>query len=364
LAAANTGNTQAQAFVFDCYYFGRESVTKDLTLAFKFCRTAADVGHTVSQVNLAGRYFRGEGVERDERKATAWYLRAATEGGDADAQYYTAVHYKNGTGHDAPNLKEAIRWYQAAVAQGHPDAQLRLGNLYNKGDGVPNHPGLALKLWRKCAQHHETGDVTKQEGSSVAGAHNNIGNCYRRGSTGLEVDMLMAMQWWKKVAQHGDVNAQLTIGQIYLKGFLGKLVPVGTFDRDVPFGMKHLRALTAADQKCGHMMNEAAAVSRAEACIHDFHAIKSCRVAEAQRLGNCAAGACTTPTTPRFGTAVKPVSSSTGATRQPRTKSSADLAPPPATTPGMLCRVDATCCKCRAARVASARATSCDAFVC
>ncbi len=163
------------------------------------------------------------------------------------AQYDDAIQEKDGAGHDAQNLKEAIRGWQGAVAQGHPDAQLRLGNLYNKGDGVPNHPGLALKLWRKCAQHHETGDVTKQEGSSVAGAHNNIGNCYCNGSNEVEVDLPMAMQWCTKSAELGCVAAQRVIGEIYLMGFEEE-VPVGTFDRDVPLGMKYLRAV--AEREC------------------------------------------------------------------------------------------------------------------
>jgi hypothetical protein len=237
-------------------------------------------------------------------------------------------------------------WYQAAVAQGHPDALFVLGNRYNTGDGVHTNPGLALKLWRKCAQHHEAGDITNKEGiRSVAAAHYNIGTCYRRGSDGLEVDMPMAMQWCKKAAEQGDQSA--TIGEIYLKGFLGKLVPVGTFDRDVPLGMKYLSALTLADQTKLEG-NEPAAISKAEALMRDFHAAKSCMGCDAPKLGSCAAAAWTT-TTPRLGTAVKPVSSSTGATRRPRTKPSADLAPPPATAPGLR-RADATFVKRRAAR--------------
>jgi hypothetical protein len=84
----------------------------------------------------------------------------------------------------------------------------------------------------------------------------------------------MAMQWWTKAAELGNSRAHHAVGEIYLMGFVGELVPVGTFDRDVPLGMKHLRELTVA--KRNEFEGDAAAISNAEALIRDFHAAKSC----------------------------------------------------------------------------------------
>ena len=233
---------------------------------------AAEGGHTSSQTNLAEHYRAGEGVERDKRMVSAWYLRAAKEGGHADAQHNTAVRYQHGTGHDAPNTKEAIKWYQAAVAQGHGDAQFNLGVCYNNGDGVKKKPGLALKLWRKCAQHHELGDAKDYE-YGVAAAHYAIGICYSAGSNGLEVYLPTAMQWCTQAAEHGDIISQCTIGEIYLMGF-SEHAPVRTFDRDVPRGMKYLKAVI--EQKGEADEAEGEAVSKADALIRAFHAAKSC----------------------------------------------------------------------------------------
>jgi TPR repeat protein len=84
--AKKKGNTLAQAFVHSCLYsFGKEGVTRDLTLAFKFGRMAAEGGDTECQYNLGALYDTGQGVERDDRKATAWFPRAAKEGGDSEA---------------------------------------------------------------------------------------------------------------------------------------------------------------------------------------------------------------------------------------------------------------------------------------
>jgi TPR repeat protein len=60
--------------------------------------------------------------------------------------------------------------------------------------------------------------------------------------------MHIAMQWWTKAAELGWKHAQCNIGEVYLMGFEEE-VPVGTFDRDVPLGLKHLRALTVAERE-------------------------------------------------------------------------------------------------------------------
>jgi TPR repeat protein len=95
-----------------------------------------------------------------------------------------------------------------------------------------------------------------------------IGSCYRAGSNGLEVDMPMAMQCWTKAADQGNVSAQCTIGEIYLMGF-SALAHVGTFDRDVPRGMKYLRAVIAG---AAHVT----ITPKSEALMRTFHAAKSC----------------------------------------------------------------------------------------
>jgi hypothetical protein len=56
------------------------------------------------------------------------------------------------------------------------------------------------------------------------------------------------------------------------------VVPVGTFDRDVPLGMKYLTVLTLAERECDEDEDEddAEAISKAKTTIRAFHAVKSC----------------------------------------------------------------------------------------
>jgi hypothetical protein len=102
-----------------------------------------------------------------------------------------------------------------------------------------------------------------------------LGTAIVLGLNVLKVDMPMAMHLWTKAAELGCVLSQDTIGEIYLLEYDDD-VPVGTFDRDVPLGMKYLRALTLAERECEEDEDDAAAISNAEALICEFHADKSC----------------------------------------------------------------------------------------
>jgi hypothetical protein len=118
------------------------------------------------------------------------------------------------------------------------------------------------------------------------------------------------MQWLTKAAEQGNYRAQLIIGEIYLTGF-EEGVPVGTFDRDVPFGMKYLRALTVAERKSER---HGEVVSRANSLISAFHAAKSCmgcgspKARKLCRTARLPAAGAWTPAKPRCGTAAEPAS--------------------------------------------------------
>jgi hypothetical protein len=85
----------------------------------------------------------------------------------------------------------------------------------------------------------------------------------------------MAMQCWTKAAELGDSTAQCVIGEIYLTGS-EKDVPLGSFDRDVPLGMKYLRAVAERECKGDEDSWQAKDEAEAEALIRAFHAVKSC----------------------------------------------------------------------------------------
>ena len=71
-------------------------------------------------------------------------------GGDAAAQTYVGEIYEKGLG-VPPNYAAAAQWYRRAAEQGFSRAAINLGNLYEKGLGVPQDSQEALHWYRRAA---------------------------------------------------------------------------------------------------------------------------------------------------------------------------------------------------------------------
>ena len=69
------------------------------------------------------------------------------EAGDKAAQTYVGELYEKGIG-VPPNFAIAAAWYRRAAEQGDSRAQINLGHIYEKGLGVTPNPGEALKWYR------------------------------------------------------------------------------------------------------------------------------------------------------------------------------------------------------------------------
>lgn len=72
------------------------------------------------------------------------------EGGDPAAQTYVGEIFEKGLG-VPPDHAAAAQWYRRAADRGHSRAAINLGNLYEQGLGVPKDPVQALNWYRKAA---------------------------------------------------------------------------------------------------------------------------------------------------------------------------------------------------------------------
>ena len=77
--------------------------------------------------------------------------RPLAEQGIADAQFYLGQMYLKGEG-VPQNDKTAIKWYTLAAKQGDAFAQYNLGQMYRKGEGVPQDDKTAVKWYRLAAE--------------------------------------------------------------------------------------------------------------------------------------------------------------------------------------------------------------------
>lgn len=75
---------------------------------------------------------------------------AQAEQGDHAAETYVGEIYEKGLG-VPPDYEAAARWYRRAAEANYPRAAINLGSLYERGLGVPRDPAEALKWYRRGA---------------------------------------------------------------------------------------------------------------------------------------------------------------------------------------------------------------------
>ena len=86
--------------------------------------------------------------ERGNHAAAFQGFRVHAERGDARAQLYFGDMYAKGEGVPQDHA-EALRWHRRAAEQGHTSAQTHLGAMYAKGKGVPRDPVMAVRWFRR-----------------------------------------------------------------------------------------------------------------------------------------------------------------------------------------------------------------------
>ena len=115
------------------------------------------------------------------------------EKGYAAAQYNLGQMYRRGEG-VPENDALAVKWYRKAANQGHARAQYNLGFMYDLGRGVPENDGEAVKWYRKAA---EQGNAYAQD---------NLGVMYYSGQ-GVPENSIRAYVWWSMGKTQGHANA-------------------------------------------------------------------------------------------------------------------------------------------------------------
>ena len=111
------------------------------------------------------------------------------EEGNAVAQFNLGQMYRKGDG-VPQDYKEAVRWYTLAAEQGQVDAQFNLGVMYDLGQGVPQDYKEAVRLYRLAAE------------KGFTEAQYNLGSMYGNG-TGVIQDFIYAHMWWNIAASNG-----------------------------------------------------------------------------------------------------------------------------------------------------------------
>jgi TPR repeat protein len=165
----------------------------------------ARAGDSAAQLALGKAYEDGNGMPQSDKQAVEWY-KAAADQGDATAQNSLGVIFSLGRGVQQ-DKHEAIRWYRKAAKQKSPNAMFNLGAAYYNGDGI-GVDDTASYAWFLLAQSlgdPSASDAVKRmtkRATQQCKAFEEIGDMYQRGDD-LPQSTSEAIKWYRKAAATG-----------------------------------------------------------------------------------------------------------------------------------------------------------------
>ena len=233
-------------------YASRQPI--DLSHAADLFRLAAEQGNTKGALLLGDSYANGTGVPKDTDQAAIWYRKAADQGDTQARTNLRMMFYLGqvnpvdvpGTGpwwrdlvQEAAQERQAFAQTSATASQGNVDAMIQLGIDYLTGVGTSRNSALAKAEFQQAAQHQrvdarclfdivssidvEQGQIVQQcleaatQGSAVSQFA--VSYMYRNARFGLPVDLKKMVEWERKAADQGWVDAQLWLGRDYGGGY-------------------------------------------------------------------------------------------------------------------------------------------------
>ena len=200
IKTASLASISAANSLGEIYFYGVDSIKKDLELAAKFSLLAAKANIVDAQLRLAKQYFLGLGINNNDNQAFFWFEKAAIAG-NAIAEYYVGYCYETGRGTVIDSEQAAI-WYKKSAAQEDLDAQFKLAYGYLIGVFVKQDVIEALKQLKLLAERDHAdslfvlGETLIQEGA--------------------QQDIKSAIEYLTRAAKLEQVYAQKLLAQLYL----------------------------------------------------------------------------------------------------------------------------------------------------
>lgn len=170
-----------------------------------FLQDAALRGDSEAQAALGDIYARGESRPQDWTMAKRWYQEAA-EGGNTYAQYMLGLIYQLGLTGPSDAVK-ANQWYMRAdTHKNSPRAKRLVGQFFADYDNPHYNPEQAFRWYEAAAL---AGDVEAQD---------TMGDIYLDGKW-VQQDVLSAVKWYGKGAAQRSPYAQYNLGQMFYNGY-------------------------------------------------------------------------------------------------------------------------------------------------
>ncbi|KHJ40822.1 ribosomal protein S5 domain protein [Trichuris suis] len=185
--------------------------------AFELLLKAAELNHTQALEMIAFEMLYGENLKWDAPKAKDLF-ESLSKQGSTKSQLGLAFMHSVGI---ATNSSQAIAliYYTFAALGGEPLAQMALGYRFSSGINLPQVCESALTYYRKVADRVAE---TTSFGLSTAVQRLRLTEDAEDPSSGTSTLMEEnLLQYYKFLADKGDVGAQVGLGQLYLTGGRG-----------------------------------------------------------------------------------------------------------------------------------------------
>ena len=177
--------------------------------AFRCLSRGAELNHSGCQAGLSKLYYFGLGVGQDYKKAFSFAQKSADQG-DVDGMRRLGICYRFGNG-TRRNIPQAIEYFKRAIEQNDVRSMVCLGDIRHYDEGFKNM-SEAVGLYKRAAK---LGDGK---------AMSELGCCYFVGfesyHNGAEEtpDYKTAVSWFRKAADAGNAEGQLSLGYCYENG--------------------------------------------------------------------------------------------------------------------------------------------------
>ncbi|MBS4168439.1 SEL1-like repeat protein [Parachlamydia sp. AcF125] len=188
---------QLLAFLADLYEEGK-GTSKFPEKATELYQKAASRGDAYSLAALALKYLQGSGIGRSEDKAFALASQSAKQGHPFGLYVLGLVYYKKG------RAKKAEEWIAKSADQGFALAQQKLAQIY-EARGSSDDSQIA-QLYKKAASQ------------GLPESQYKLAQMYQGGLRGFKLSKEKAAIWYEKAARLGHEEAGIALGKMLCQG--------------------------------------------------------------------------------------------------------------------------------------------------
>lgn len=201
--------TRSQELLAESYLFGHDHKI-DFQLAHGLLEELSRNGSSVAQMYLGFMYAAGLGVQPSQAKAMLYYTFAAG-GGNIFAQMALAYRYWGGI-NVYQNCESSLKWYRRVAKKVEEEFSFSKASIIHRirlYDEHENPGSFSPIVDEDLIQYYQfladKGDVQAQVG---------LGQLHFQGARGLEKDHNKASIYFQQAADAGNVNAMAYLGKV------------------------------------------------------------------------------------------------------------------------------------------------------